>query len=129
MGKRVENTQQQRAKRPVGRPAKHRKLVGLMLPPEVDEALVKAAEANRVTKSDFAIHAIKKSLPKELRGHLSKGQKLRMWPQVSVTLSPEQMAELRTDVRERGRRIGDVLLEAIERHLEERRRQRNTDRP
>jgi len=58
--------------------------------------------------------------PKQLRRRFSKGQKLRLWPTAFVQLSPEQAAELRQKVN-RERPIGDLILEIIERYLEEER--------
>ena len=87
-------------------------MVGLKLPPEIDEALAEAARANKITKSDFAASAIQKQLPRaEMRRRgPKKSEPDRL---VYVTFTPEQIAAIRFVAEAAGITFDEVVSQAV----------------
>jgi predicted DNA-binding protein len=125
-------------KRPgAGRPVKYRRAVHITLRPEIDEAVQEAAQAHKVSKSDFVEQAIERHLPKELwrrrpegeklpRRVLSstrencraKGEKAQPSPRIFISFSCEDFAKLGVLSQALGRSRDEVISEAIDAYIE-----------
>jgi hypothetical protein len=103
-----------------GRPAKHRKQVQLMLPPETDEALEKVARALGKTKSDFVDDAIQKQLPKPMRRPLLKASAAAaIYELICCSLDAETFAQLKTLAAKQGVSVDQIAQWSVAKFIEE----------
>jgi hypothetical protein len=99
-----------------GRPAKGREQVKLMLPPEINQAVEKVAQATGSTKSDFVIGAIEKQLHKPMRRRAKQGEFGQL---VYVELTQKQIAAIRREAKASDVTFDELVERAVANFLEQ----------